>query len=92
MFEFYRLMHIVGVAMFFGSVLAHVTAGWIPGASDDLAAREDQTGTSRSPGSSLYCGRRLMIANAGYLKRRRVVVHIAAVALIAVIGRQWAPE
>ena len=44
MFEFYRFMHIVGVAMFFGSVLAHVTAGLIPGAADNpaimLAARE----------------------------------------------------
>ena len=44
MFEFFRFMHILGVAMFFGSILAHVTVGLIPGAADNpavmLAARQ----------------------------------------------------
>ena len=39
MFEFFRFMHILGVAMFFGSVLAHVTAGLIPGAADSAPLR-----------------------------------------------------
>lgn len=44
MFQLFRVMHIVGVAMFFGSILAHVVAPLIPGAADNspvmMAARE----------------------------------------------------
>jgi hypothetical protein len=44
MFEFFRFIHIAGVAMFFGSILAHAATGLIPGAADNgpamLAARE----------------------------------------------------
>ena len=94
MFEFYRFLHIVGMAMFFGSVLAHVTAGLIPGAADNpavmLAAREAITLANwyvTIPGLVIaIVSGALMVANAGYLKRRRLVMHIAAAAVIAVIA------
>ena len=94
MFEFYRFMHIVGIAMFFGSVLAHVTAGLIPGVADNpevmLAARQAITLANwyvTIPGLILaIVSGALMVAYAGYLKRRRLVMHIAAAAAIAVIA------
>ena len=93
MFEFFRVMHIVGVAMFFGSVLAHVTAGLIPGAAENpaimLAARQAITLANwyvTIPGLILaIASGALMVANAGYIKRRALVMHIAAAAAIAAI-------
>ncbi len=94
MFEFYRFMHIVGVAMFFGSVLAHVAAGLIPGGADNptiiLAARQAITLANwyvTIPGLVLaIVSGALMVANSAYQKHRRLVMHIAAAALIAVIA------
>ena len=87
-------MHILGMAMFFGSILAHVTVGLIPGAADNpavmLAARQAITLANwhvTIPGLILaIVSGALMAANAGYLKRRRLVMHIAAAAAIAVIA------
>jgi uncharacterized membrane protein len=94
MFEFFRFMHIVSVAMFFGSILAHITAGLIPGAADDpavmLAARQAITLANwyvTIPGLILaIVSGALMVANAAYPKRRRLAAHIAAAAVIAVIA------
>ncbi|MBJ7532772.1 DUF2269 family protein [Rhodomicrobium vannielii ATCC 17100] len=91
MFEFYRITHIVGVAMFFGSVLAHVTAGFIPGAADNppimLAARQAITLANwyvTIPGLVLaIVSGALMAANAEYEKRRPLAMHIATAAAIA---------
>ncbi len=93
-FEFYRFVHVAGVAMFFGSVLAHVTAGMIPGAADNptvmLAAREAITLANwyvTIPGLVLaIVSGALMAASAGYLKRQRLAMHIAAAALIAAVA------
>ncbi len=35
MLRFVKALHLVGVVMFFGSILGHVTAGLVPGAQDD---------------------------------------------------------
>ena len=94
MFEVYRVLHIVGAAMFFGSVLAHVTAGLIPGAGDNpaimLAARQAIALANwyvTIPGLILaVASGAVMAANAGYLKRRRLAMHIAAAAAIALIA------
>lgn len=80
MFEFFRFIHIVGVAMFFGSILARVTAGLIPGAADSppamLAARQAIALANwyvTIPGLILaVVSGAFMVANAGYLKRSRL--------------------
>jgi uncharacterized membrane protein len=92
MFEFLRVLHIVGVSMFFGSVLAHVTAGLIPGAADNpavmLAARQAVTLANwyvTIPGLLLaIVSGALLAATATYQKRRLLAMHIAAAAAIAV--------
>ena len=42
--RFVKALHLIGVVMFFGSILGHVTVGFVPGAKDDpqtaLVARE----------------------------------------------------
>jgi len=94
MFVLFRFMHIVGVAMFFGSVLAHATAGLIPGAADNpavmLAARQAITLANwyvTIPGLILaIVSGALLAANAGYGKRRPLAMHIAAAAAIAAIA------
>jgi hypothetical protein len=35
MLKVVKALHLIGVVMFFGSILAHITAGFIPGARDD---------------------------------------------------------
>jgi len=94
MFEFYRFMHIVGVAMFFGSVLAHVTAGLIPGAAENpaimLAARQAISLANwyvTIPGLILaIVSGALMAASAKYEKRRPIGMHIASAATITAIA------
>jgi hypothetical protein len=94
MFEFLRFMHIVGVATFFGSVLAHVTAGLIPGAADNpavmLAARQVISLANwyvTIPGLVLaIVSGALMAGSARYEKQRALAMHIAAAAAIAVIA------
>ncbi len=38
MFKAFKVIHIVGVAMFLGSIFAHITAGQVPGATADPPA------------------------------------------------------
>ena len=44
MSKFVKALHLIGVVMFFGSILGHITVGLVPGANDDpqtaLIARE----------------------------------------------------
>jgi uncharacterized membrane protein len=94
MFELFRVFHIVGVAMFFGSILGHVTTGLIPGAADNpvamLAARQAIALANwyvTIPGLFLaVVSGAFMAANRGYEKRRPLALHIAAAAVIVVIA------
>ena len=44
MLKFVKALHLIGVVLFFGSILGHITVGFVPGAKDDpqtaLIARE----------------------------------------------------
>ncbi|MBE9552435.1 MAG: hypothetical protein IMF05_03115, partial [Proteobacteria bacterium] len=35
MLKFVKVAHLLGVVMFFGSILGHITVGFVPGAKDD---------------------------------------------------------
>jgi hypothetical protein len=95
MFKLFKVIHIVGLAMFLGSIFAHIAAGFVPGAADNppamLAARQAIALATRYvtvPGliAAIVSGA-LMVAwaNAGFLKHRWLVLHIAAAAIIAAI-------
>lgn len=91
MFQLFRILHIIGVAMFFGSVLGHAVTTLIPGAADNppamLAARQAIVLANwyvTIPGLLIvFVSGGLMIATRGYEKRRAFVVHILAAVLIA---------
>ena len=95
MFKVFKVIHIVGVAMFLGSIFAHIATGLVPGAADQapamLAARQAIELATRYvtvPGLvvAIVSGA-LMVATAhrGFFKRRWLVLHMAAVAVIAAI-------
>ena len=94
MSQLFRVIHIVGVAMFFGSILAHVAAGLIPGAADNppamIVARQAIALANwyvSVPGLVItIVSGALMAATAAYLKRRTLGLHIAAVVVIVVIA------
>jgi hypothetical protein len=95
MFKVFKVIHIVGVAMFLGSIFAHITAGLIPGAADNppamLAARQAIELATRYvtvPGLLIaIVSGALMVASAyrGFFERRWLVLHMGAVAVIAAI-------
>lgn len=94
MFQFLRVMHIVGMAMFFGSILSHVAATLIPGASDApqvmLAVRQAIVLANwyvTLPGLFIaFVSGALMIATRGYERRPALGVHIVAAIAIAVVA------
>ena len=95
MFKVFKVIHIVGVAMFLGSIFAHIATGLVPGAADQAPAMlfarqaiELATRYVTVPGLivAIVSGA-LMVATAyrGFFKRRWLVLHMAAVAVIAAI-------
>lgn len=94
MFQLFRVMHIVGVAMFFGSILAHVVAPLIPGAADNspvmMAAREAIVLANwyvTEPGLALAIGSgALMAATTRYQTRSALALHVVAAVVIVGIA------
>lgn len=94
MFEFFRFIHIAGMAMFFGSILAHVATGLIPGAADGgpamLASRQAITLANWSvtiPGLILaFVSGGYLAAKGGHQKRARFGMHIAGAVAVAAIA------
>ncbi len=93
--KLFKAIHIVGVAMFLGSIFAHIATGFIPGAADNppamLAARQAIALATRYvtvPGliAAIASGAVMAArANPGFLKQRWLVLHIAAATAIAAI-------
>ncbi len=93
MFQLYRILHIVGLAMFFGSILAHVAATLIPSADDNaaamLAVRESIVLANwfvTVPGLALaVVSGGVMAATNSYRKTIALPLHIlAAVSIVAI--------
>lgn len=95
MYKFFKILHVIGVAMFLGSIFAHIATGRVPGAADNspamLFARQAIELATRFvtvPGLALaIVSGALMIASAsrGFLKQRWLLLHLAAVAAIGAI-------
>lgn len=85
MIKLVKALHLLGVAMFLGSILGHVTVGFIPGASEDpgtaLVARqaiELATSSLTMPGLLLLLvtgSAMLLHARHGLLARRWMLLH-----------------
>lgn len=94
MFQLFRFAHIVGVAMFFGSILGHVATTLIPGAAENipamLAARQaivlaNMYVTIPGLAIALISGA-LMVATSKYEKGPALPLHIGLAVAIAVIA------
>ncbi len=95
MFKFLKVIHIAGVAMFLGSIFAHIATGRVPGTAADPAAIlyfrlaiDFATRTVTVPGLVIaIVSGALMIASAsrGFLRQRWLLLHLAAVAAIGAI-------
>lgn len=92
MIKLVKALHLLGVAMFLGSILGHVTLGFIPGAKEDpataLVARqaiELATSGLTMPGLLLLLvtgSAMLLHARHGLLARRWMMLHALAGLLI----------
>ena len=95
MFKVFKVIHIAGVTMFLGSIFGHIATGLLPGAADNppamLFARqaiEIATRYVTVPGLIIaIVSGALLVASGypGFLKRRWLVLHMVAVAVIAAI-------
>ncbi|MGO9485911.1 MAG: DUF2269 family protein [Rhodomicrobium sp.] len=95
MFKFFKVIHIIGVAMFLGSIFAHIATGLVPGAAGNPPAMvfarqaiELATRYVTVPGLAIaIVSGALMVASgySGFIKRRWLVLHMAAVAAVAAI-------
>ena len=93
MFKVLKVLHVVGMAMFLGSILAHIAAGKVPHAVDDpamLFARQAIVLATRYvtlPGLTLGVGSGILmlLRSPSLIKRRWVALHVAgAAALVGV--------
>lgn len=90
-----KVIHVLGVVLFLGSVFAHIAAGQIPvtpGSSAILTARQVIDLTTRYvtlPGLGIAIVSGALMAAKGYsgaLKRRWLMLHMAAALAVAVIS------
>lgn len=94
MFQLFRFAHIVGVAMFFGSILGHVATTLIPGAAESapamLAARQAIVLANlyvTIPGLTIaVISGALMVATSKYQKGLALPLHIGLGVAVAVIA------
>lgn len=94
MFQLFRFAHIVGVAMFFGSILGHVVTTLIPSAADSapamLAARQAIVLANlyvTIPGLTIaVISGALMVATSKYQKGLALPLHIGLGVAVAVIA------
>ena len=92
MLKFVKALHLIGLAMFFGSILGHITMGLVPGVSEDpgtaLVARQAidvATSYLTLPGLALLLVTGAFMAVKGrlpILRRRWLMLHIVFGALI----------
>jgi hypothetical protein len=95
MYKAFKTLHIIGMALFLGSIFAHIAAGRVPGAETepnamvftrqtiDLATRYV---TLPGLGLAIVSGILMMLrAPAGALKRRWQLAHLALAVLIAAV-------
>ena len=95
MHKFFKVIHILGVAMFLGSIFAHIATGQVPGATDNppamLFARQAIELATRYvtlPGLVIASLSGALMVASGYpgsFKQRWLVPHVAAAAAIAAI-------
>ncbi len=95
MFKLFKAIHVIGVAMFLGSIFGHIAIGLLPGAANNpqamLFARQAIELATRYvtvPGLIIaIVGGALMVASGypGFFRRRWLVLHVAAAAAIAAI-------
>jgi hypothetical protein len=95
MLKILKAVHIVGVAMFLGSIFAHIAAGQVPGAADDppamLFARQAIDLATRYvtlPGLAIALISGALMAAGGYpglLKRRWLAAHAFAALIVTAI-------
>ncbi len=95
MYKFFKVIHILGVAMFLGSIFAHIATGQVPGAADNPPAMlfgrqaiELATRYVTLPGLVIaILSGALMVARGypGSFKQRWLAPHVAAAAAIAAI-------
>jgi len=95
MLKIFKAVHIVGLAMFLGSIFAHIAAGQVPGATDDppamLFARQDIDLATRYvtlPGLAMALFSGALMAAKGYpglLKRRWLRLHLLAALIVTAI-------
>lgn len=91
-----KALHFVGLAMFLGSILAHVSLGFVPGAGDPAQAMvfwrqgiEIATRSLTVPGLALLVLTGLFMALRGgarFVRQRWLIAHLAIGALIVVIA------
>ena len=95
MYKFFKVIHVLGVAMFLGSIFAHIATGQVPGAADNppamLFARQAIELATRYvtlPGLVIAILSGASMVASGYpgsFKQRWLVPHVAAAAAIAAI-------
>ena len=95
MFEVFKVIHIVGVAMFLGSIFAHIAAGQVPAAAGNPAAMlfarqtiELATRYITLPGLLIAIVSGVFMVARGYpgsFEQRWLLLHAAAATLIGAI-------
>jgi hypothetical protein len=93
MYKAFKILHIIGLALFLGSIFAHIAAGRVPGAETEPAAMlfarqaiDLATRYVTLPGLALaiLSGIVMLLRGpAGGLKRRWLLAHLALAAVIA---------
>ncbi len=96
MLKFFKVVHVIGVAMFLGSIFAHIAAGMVPGATSDpqvmLLCRQVIDFATRYvtlPGLAIaIVSGAIMMATAyrGLFKRRWLILHLTAALIVAAIS------
>jgi hypothetical protein len=91
-----KALHFVGLAMFLGSILSHVSLGFVPGARDPARAMlfwrqgiEIATNSLTVPGLALLVVTGLFMAGWGgsrFAKQRWLIVHLTIGVLIVLIA------
>ncbi len=95
MYKAFKILHIVGTALFLGSIFAHIAAGRVPGAETEPAAMvfarqaiDLATRYVTLPGLALAIASGLLmtlLGPAGVLKRRWQIAHMTLAAAVVAV-------